>query len=183
MSRSVKAGLGDRAPIWHGDMESLEPPEGRYDAIFSMEAIYTIAQKERLFESLAKALKPNGQLLLTDFLLTDVEKADSAVKVWWKREPDMVHLWTVEMMFKHLTQLGLDVRIREDMTDRYRRVVIGEWARLLGAVKQHGVPRHLYNYLAAEMELAQLRMAALESGSLAIYRFHAFKKPARLMGD
>jgi hypothetical protein len=95
----------------------------------------------------------------------------------------MVHLWTVEMMFKHLTQLGLDVRIREDMTDRYRRVVIGEWARLLGAVKQHGVPRHLYNYLAAEMELAQLRMAALESGSLAIYRFHAFKKPARLMGD
>jgi cyclopropane fatty-acyl-phospholipid synthase-like methyltransferase len=182
MSLSVKAGLGERAPILPCDPEEPEITENRYNAIVSMEALHAIKEKERLFEALEKGLKLKGQLLFTDFLLTDAKSVDPTVKVWIEHEPGGVYLWSVKKTVKALTELGLDARIREDITDHYKRHIIAEWAELLDRMKKVRLPRRLQYYLLAEMELAQLRMAALESGSLGLYRFHAFKDVGMLFG-
>ncbi len=173
--RSVKAGLGERAMVRHYDPEAADLQEGRYDAIFSREALFVVANKKALFEGLRDALKANGQLLFTDFVLSDPGAEDAAVKSWKDKEAEAPTLWTIKQVTDGLTSLGLEVRISEDISDRFQQVVQQEWARLLDKVQQNQLPRRLQNYLTEAAELERYRMAALDGGSLRVYRFHTYK--------
>jgi cyclopropane fatty-acyl-phospholipid synthase-like methyltransferase len=173
--RSVKAGMGERAMVRHYDPEALDLQEGRYDAIFSREALFVVADKKGLFEGLRDALKADGQLLFTDFVLTEPGAEDAAVKAWQDNEAEAPILWAIQQVTEALTSLGLEVRISEDISDRYQRVVQEEWARLLDMVRRNELPRRLRNYLNEAAELERYRMAALGGGSLRVYRFHTYK--------
>jgi cyclopropane fatty-acyl-phospholipid synthase-like methyltransferase len=174
MERSFRAGLGERAPIRHYDPEALDFQEHRYDAVFSKERIYCIADKERLFNALMETLKPGGQLLFTDFIAA-AGAEDAALKAWRDSEPESPNLGDVDEVSQYLSGSGLNIRICEDISERYQRVVLGEWARLLGRVQRREVSLRWHNYLTAVTELEQNRMAALDDGSLRVYRFHAYK--------
>ena len=174
MERSVKAGLGERAPIRHYDPEALDFPESRYDAVFSKEEFFRIADKKRLFNGLKGTLKPGGQLLFTDFVAA-AGAEDAALKAWRDSEPESPALGDIDEVTQYLNGSGLNVRICEDISDRYRRVVLGEWARLLGKVQRRDLPQRWHNYLTAVTELEHNRMAALDGGSLKVYRFHTYK--------
>ncbi len=175
MERSVRAGLGERAPIRHFDPEALDLQESRYDAVFGKEAFFRIADKERLFEGVMLALKPGGQLLFTDFVAAGAGAEDAALKAWRDGQPELTALGDVDEISKLLTDSGLSVRICEDISERYQRVVLGEWARLLGTVQQRELSQRWHNYLTAVTEREQNRMAALDGGSLKVYRFHSYK--------
>jgi cyclopropane fatty-acyl-phospholipid synthase-like methyltransferase len=174
MERSVRAGLGERAPIRHYDPEALDFPESRYDAVFSKESIYRVADKERMFNALTGTLKPGGQLLFTDFIAA-AGAEDAALKAWRDSEPESPNLGDVDEISQYLSGSGLNIRICEDISERYQRVVLGEWARLLGRVQRREVSPRWHNYLTAVTELEQNRMAALDDGSLRVYRFHSYK--------
>jgi phosphoethanolamine N-methyltransferase len=59
-------GLADRVSLRWGDCLELDC-DSRYDAIYSRDVFLHIADKQRLFEVLFKALRPGGQLLFSDY--------------------------------------------------------------------------------------------------------------------
>jgi len=175
MEQSIKAGLGERAPIRHYDPAALNFQENRYDAIFSKDEFFRIADKKQLFNGLKTALKAGGQLVFTDFVASGAGSENAALKAWRDHEPGLPGLGDIDEISEYLTASGLKVRVREDISDRYRRVILGEWARLLGKVQRRELSPRWHDYLTAVTEFEQSRMAALDRGSLRVYRFHLYK--------
>jgi phosphoethanolamine N-methyltransferase len=59
-------GLAGRVDLRWGDCLELDCP-GRYDGIYSRDVFLHIADKQRLFRVLFRALRPGGQLLFSDY--------------------------------------------------------------------------------------------------------------------
>lgn len=64
--RLSRHGLADRVRFRHGDCLELDGRDP-YDALYSREVFLHIHDKPRLFSVLARALRPGGRLLFTDY--------------------------------------------------------------------------------------------------------------------
>ena len=71
--------------------------------------MFVVADKKGLFKGLRDALKANGQLLFTDFVLSEPGAEDAAVKSWKDKEAEAPTLWAIKQVTDGLTGLGLDV--------------------------------------------------------------------------
>ena len=70
---------------------------------------------------------------------------------------------------------GLDVRIAEDFTASYRSMVLNGWLRLLSGLSKKELTPEFAAALLSECEYWLYRIAALDSGGLKVYRYHAIK--------
>src|SRR5579863_7206313 len=69
MEMSVLQGMQKRAPVSVYDPDKLQLRTGLYDCILGQQATYTVGDREKFLRGLIMALKPRGQLLLTDFVI------------------------------------------------------------------------------------------------------------------
>jgi len=67
------------------------------------------------------AIRPGGQLRYTDFLATGPDLKEPAVAQWQTREPRRPHLWELARTRKKIEAAKIEVRVTEDITDRYRK--------------------------------------------------------------
>jgi len=177
-SRSAREGLGKKANIKFYDPATVSLKERKYDAVASLETIYTIENKEHLFAEISKSLRPNGQFVFTD--LTKGVSGDLPVEAekWIDDEPYPVFLTTGKDMVEMLDAAGFDIRISENMTSEHRKMIIEGWIKYLGKLNKTILLEKCDDVLA-ECAFWARRVKALDSGGIRYHRFHAIKKPEK----
>ena len=172
---SVMAGMGKKAPVEALDPENPELKENAYDCVFSQEALFLLPDKAQILQQIDGALKEKGQLLLTDFVFAEGAEDGGALVQWIKSEPREPKPWTSEQYASHIKDLGYDVRVIEDISDRFKAMVLQGWAAFLSSIESSGLDHAKGAALVAEVELWTRRVQALDSGQLRVCRFHALK--------
>ncbi|MFZ5789279.1 MAG: SAM-dependent methyltransferase [Pseudomonadota bacterium] len=173
---SVMAGVGKKAPISFFDPDKFELKESSYDCILSRGTFYGVADKMTLLSVLEKALKPRGQLLFTDFVRTGATKEmRPAYMAWQAGEPVPADPWTVEKYQVACSERRLDLRITEDITKLVRANVLKSLADLLEKAEVIKSDPRLGEPLTEHVALWTRRVAAIDSGDIGYYRFHALK--------
>ncbi len=176
MELSRKAGLAKKAPIQSVDIENIEIKQGKYHCIFSKESLYRIGNKEELLPRIKKGLKPRGQLLFSDFVLSESGASNPALEAWSEVHSPAPEFWTKEDYVSRLTSLDLDVRVEEDITDRLRSEIVGGCSEFFDSVANADLSHLDKVTLAAELEFWARCIAALNSGILRICRIHCISK-------
>ena len=62
------AGMAKKAPLRHLKPPLIDQRDRSLDAVVSKEALFAIAEKDRLHDEIHRVLKPDGQVLFTDFV-------------------------------------------------------------------------------------------------------------------
>jgi hypothetical protein len=180
--RSRALALDRKAPIQPYDPEALALAPESFDCVFAREGFCQVIDKAQLLSGLVAGLRDRGQLIFTDLVLADGAAArpvaDTEVGFWAAAEPRPPHPWPAGRMAEALTERGLDVRIRQDITPLYRGLVVGGFKRLAGQIGRGAVSRDQLAPVLAETERWARRVAALDRGALRCYRFHAIKQAA-----
>ena len=180
MAMSVEENLAKRATISQYNPESLELRPNSFDCILGRGATYSIVEKERLFRVVYQGLKQRGQLLFNEFTVDPVFADRPELAAWMARESFPPALWSIEQYQDCLTSLGFDIRVVVDVTGLYRSMILAGWASMLKEVNLKAMARNHLITVINEAELWMLRIAALQSGALHVYRVHAIlNKPSR----
>ena len=169
------AGMAKKAPVERFDPEVIELKENTYDCVFSNNALFTVATKERLLQQVDSGLKDKGQFLFTDFVKADDVEAGAALATWVESEPVAPRLWAPADYSRYISTLGYDVRVVEDISDRFKTMVLQGWADFLSSIESTGLDHAMGAALVSEVELWTRRTQALESGEVRVCRIHALK--------
>lgn len=179
------AGYAKKANIAAFAPASFELRPSSIDCVTCRQFFHTVSDKPRLLRVIHQALKPRGQLLFTDFMLAGPDRAESeAIRAWIASEPAPVAPWAVEECTRALAGEKLDVRITEDITTPFRRMVIGAWADLIAGAADAALTDEFKQCMVEELERWARRVAAFDSGDLKVYRIYV-RKPAdtKLLSD
>ncbi len=180
----AEAGMGKKAAISHFDPETFEYKPKSIDCVFSKEFFYTIADKPAFLHIVESLIKPRGQLLFTDYVLSPTAEKTVAYEKWLEFEPIPPHMWSVQDYKEALTALHLDIRVAEDITDQFHATVTQAWAQYIKELQKRGVEPEGAAVLVQEVELWARRVQAIEAGNLQVFRIHALKKDTdRLMSS
>ncbi len=180
MAMSVEANLAKRATISQYNPENVELRSNSFDCILGRGATYSIVEKERLFRVVYQGLKQRGQLLFNEFTVDPALADRPELAAWMARESFPPALWSIEQYQDCLTSLGFDIRVVVDVTALYRSMIIAGWASMLKEIDLKAMARNHLITVINEAELWMLRIAALQSGALHVYRVHAIlNKPSR----
>jgi len=172
MEMSTLQGMNKHAPVTHYDPETFELRGGAFDCILCRQATSKLTDKDRFLGMLNYGLKARGQLMLTELVLDPTVGPKAELKAWERRQPVPPQLWTLEQYTLCLTKLGLDIRITEETTDRYRGMILQGWAQLLHNADLRGMPRKHVRSIVDEAENWFYTVAALDSGALKVYRLY-----------
>lgn len=168
MEYSKRAGLEEKALIREFDGETLELPERKFHAVCLRNVLQGLRSRERLLDEIAKALRPEGHLLISDF-------AGSAQPA---PAPGGAKPVVLNELVRRLEERQFDVRIAEDNTAELRTLVIKGWADLAANLAGKSLDPVEAPALARELALWQARLAAFAAGTLQVVRVHAIKKLA-----
>jgi len=175
MELSIMAGQVKRAPVVSYEPPALPAGTSRCHAVIAVDATRAIAEKTALYDSVFGALRVDGHLLFTDYMLKGGARDAPAVADWLALEPGPVHLSNPEETREGLSKAGFDVRIVEEMSGEVSRLIIASWARFAETLTRENFDRHLGPALADELALWLARLRVLESGAVGAYRVHAIK--------
>ena len=172
MELSVKHGLSRKAVIKQAEATTLDVRPKSVDAILAKEAFLTIEDKPALFGAIRKALKPGGQLMLSDLMLAG-ETAGPAVAAWAAKEPIKPYLLPIATVRTILEGLGLVVSIVEDVTAEYRAAAIAAFSDIAGRMTSGEIGERMCPWAICEGELWSGRLALLASGEAKMVRLYA----------
>ena len=166
-------GLARHVQVNVYDPESFELRAGFYDHALAREATYAVAQKERFLRVLNQAMKPSGQLVLTEFVRDRAagERPElAACEASCGQKPQ---LWTAAQYTDCLKSLGFDLRIASDVTAEYRRMILLGWKGFLESGRLKLLPKTQAAPVIDAVERDLRAVAALSSGALKFYYFVA----------
>jgi cyclopropane fatty-acyl-phospholipid synthase-like methyltransferase len=128
-----------------------------------------------LLESLAGALRPNGQIILTE-LVCDAAPSDRdrEFAAWCRLENRLPELPQTSEVTDALQRLRFDVRVVEDMSDRHIAQTLGSWREAVRGMAAG--PRPAAQTAAAfvtEAELWLLRIRLMRRLGVRLMRWHA----------
>lgn len=165
------ADMGQRASVKQVDLSEVRLKPHAYDAAFSKEALYCVRDKNHLLNQLAQALKPEGQLVFTDYVVHQDPQSDR-LNDWLSSEPVKPIPWSLADYEQGLTSRNIQLHVKEDVTSRFVQMVRDAWARHLEQIHKTPPDKDQAKVIQSEAELWSKRTQALESGLLRIYRFH-----------
>ena len=130
-----------------------------------------------LLESLAGALSPDSQIVLTELVSDDAPSdRDREFAAWCRlenRQPDMPR--TAEVT-DALERLRFDVRVTEDMSDRHITQTLGGWRDAVHAMSAGPRPAaHMAAAFVTEAELWLLRIRLMRRLGVRLMRWHAIR--------
>lgn len=174
---SIKAGLEKKADIVRYNPDGFEPKAGSVDCILSSESMYLVEDKLKLLKAFERSLKSRGQISLTDFVRRDDLPADDPQlqKLGLKPE-DPTHFASGAEYVKWLRELNFDLRVNEDITERYRKMIMDGWVDFTQAGGERAAhAKAMPEPLVKEVELWTRRVAAFDAGVLKVVRYYAIK--------
>jgi cyclopropane fatty-acyl-phospholipid synthase-like methyltransferase len=170
---STRAGLERKAEIQPYDHDNFVSRSGGFDCILSMETIYKFDSREVILARLENSLKTRGQLSCTDYLRGDKTHADDPLlKEALGASPP---LWTKAEYEKRFQELKFDLRTSEDITDKYRIMVLSALDQVTKIREGKSVIRTFPEDFLKAAESWGRRVAAMEAGALKVYRFYGIK--------
>ncbi|MBM3549617.1 MAG: methyltransferase domain-containing protein [Alphaproteobacteria bacterium] len=175
VERSTKAGLVKKAAVQYHAADRMMLKASAYNAVFSKEALFTVADKQVAIQGIADTLRPGGQFCFTDYVVPTKAEYSFNIRDWQGREPLGAHPWSVEEYRECLSAHGFDVRVAEDMTDRHCALIRQGWQRLVQEMKPGSVSPELMPIMVREAEIWGSREALLRKGEIKLYRFFALK--------
>jgi hypothetical protein len=132
------------------------------------------ARAEPILDGLARALRPGGQMVITELASAKLlDPADDTVRRWAgleKRDPAGV--LPVASLTRMLGRIGLDVRIAEDMSQRYLEHAMLGWRSMLRELGRKPSRQEAVQ-MVGEAELWLLRWRLIKDGRLRMMRWHA----------
>jgi SAM-dependent methyltransferase len=165
MAMALAERLHRRAPVAVHDPEGFDLPRAHYDCALGREATYAVRDKERFLRVLMQALKPQGAIVLTEFVLG--RSADRQRLAAWAPLPAYPpFLWTLDRYEDCLRSLGFEPFIMSDISAAYRAMVISGWTGLTQRPELHGLPRAHFAPIIDEAERAMRTIEALDAGLL-----------------
>jgi cyclopropane fatty-acyl-phospholipid synthase-like methyltransferase len=166
-------GLSRHVQISVFDPETYELRSGFYDHALAREATYCVTQKERFLRVINQSLKPFGQLVLTDFVLDRAAGDRPELAAWVGLQKRKPQLWTLAQYTDCFKSLGFDLRIANDATTDYRRMMLQGWKEFINRDEIKQLRASQASTVIDEIERTIKIMAALESGALKFYYFVA----------
>ncbi len=176
MGLSIKAGMGEKAPVQTFDPATFEHKQASVDCVFSKEFLFSVADKNKFLKAVEDLLKPKGQFLFTDYMLAETHLRSPVLENWIENEPLTPRPWSLEDYEVAMVGAKLDVRVAEDITTPFRAMVIKGWADYTESAPPGSVGNKSAPALVDEVEIWTRRIQAIDSGDLKVYRIHAFKK-------
>lgn len=173
MMRSFKAGLEKKAPVETFNPEHFGYPK-RVDAIVYKEGLFSVRDKDQMFDGMELALKPRGHVLITDYVAEADKIGAKAIQGWCDKEPMQPHLWDKERMANAFAQRNLDLRIAEDISDTHRNLILVAIQGLVEHLEKHHMDVATKLAVMEEVEMWVRRVAAIEAG-MRVFRFYAIK--------
>lgn len=138
------------------------------------------AQPEPILDGLARALRPGGQMVMTELTAdTPLNPNDPVVARWAALERcDPEGLLPAVSITRMLGRVGLDVRVAEDISSRHLEQAMLGWRVLLRDLHGAKPPRQEAAQMVAEAELWLLRRRLIRDGRLRLMRWHAISRTA-----
>ncbi len=168
-----KAGLAKKAVVDNNTLEAAQVRDGSCDVALSFGGLQNHGDRQRVLAAMARALKPSGQLVLTDFALTEAKAGGAEIEAWIAREATARAPDTVADLTALIEGLGLDVRVAEDKGAVYAELARTALRDFMAGAEEREVPPELRAWVMREIEFWARRLAALEAGGLGLYRIHA----------
>ncbi len=178
---SAKAGMGEKVPIKLFDPEKFTSKAKSVDRVLSKEFLFTVHDKKEFLKTVETILKPKGHFLFTDYVLAKPHLRSPSLDNWLENEPRTPHPWALEDYQDALAELHLDIRVAEDMTKKFRAMVIKGWADYIDSTRRGSVGGGGAPALVDEVELWTRRIQVIDSGDLKVYRILALKKDTDAM--
>ncbi len=170
---STRAGLERKADIQPYDHDNFVQRSGGFDCILSMETLYKFDQREVILARLENSLKTRGQLSVTDYLRADKTPADDPlIKAALGSAPP---LWSKAEYEKRFNELKFDLRVSEDITDKYRAMVLEALDQVTKTRDGKSVIRTFPEEFLSAAESWGRRVAAMDGGALKVFRFYGIK--------
>jgi SAM-dependent methyltransferase len=174
---SIKAGLEKKADIIRYSPEGFEPKPSSIDCILSSESLYLVEDKVKCLKALERSLKPRGQISVTDFVRGDGLPADDErLQGLGLESGDRPSFASSAEYVKWFRELNFDLRTNEDITDRYRKMVMDGWVQFTQAGGEKEIhAKALSGQVVREVQLWTRRMAAFDAGHLRVMRYYVIK--------
>ena len=136
-------------------------------------------QPEPIVDALARALRPGGQMVITELAaVAPLNQADPIVRRWAELEHrDPLDLLAPVAVTRMLGRIGLDVRVAEDISDRHMEQALAGWRARLRVLREAKQPPQQAVHLVREAELWLLRRRLIRDGRLRMMRWHAISRP------
>jgi len=186
---SEAAGLAKKVQLVAYDFEHPEELDRQYDRVFSKEALFTVKNKLGLLKRLFSGVKPDALVLITDYVVAEESHLNAEeIRDWREAEPRPIYLVTAEQLADWAKDAGFNVRVSEDISDHYIRLIADSWADAEGhaaaLMKQGDDGPAQVETLLHEAEFWARRSRLLTSGKLRLWRIVAHKKGSTsLMSD
>lgn len=179
---SEMSGLSRKAAVERCDIENLEVKRAGYDCILVRQALFGVDNKLGALSAIAGGLKAKGQLIMTDFVRG--ETAGRSYDKWRNAECAKGQPWRAEDYAETIKELGLDLRVAADVTPSYRAALVEGWSGFMSEVGKQQLDAEHAQIVKEEAEFWNLRKAALDSGELKLFRFHALStRASKLLSD
>ena len=180
---SVLDGLDRKADIQRYVPGEFDPVQNSFDCVLSTEALHAFDSKYDTIALLLKGLRPKGHLAITDYTLgPGVSPHDKRLRDF---QTGSLDLWRQDQYEQRFTEMNLDLKSSQDITDEYRNMILQGWMNFAqGDQLTFATARAHPAAVIAELNLWTKRLDALEKGLVRFVRFHAVKRTgARLMSD
>lgn len=164
-------GVKQRTNIKVGSLDDIHFKRKSVDVFLSKDGLMSVQDKRLLLAKLRAAMKPGGQLMFTDFLLTGSTES-RVYEVWWDREPVKPHLLTPEGLQAELESLNFIICYMEDVTHELKEAVIQSFAAYAEEVKLKGkaVDENEREWAICEGEHWAIRLSAMDANIIRLYR-------------
>jgi cyclopropane fatty-acyl-phospholipid synthase-like methyltransferase len=173
---SVRLGIDKKAAISHYDPKTNPLKAGAFDCIICVDRMHTIISKTDMLTSMVNALKTRGQVTITDIILADgVSADDQRLATVLGDGGSRSQFWSLSAYQKAFKELKFDLRINEDIGERYRKLVTEAWNVFTRNPEGQAVSRQYPKLTMTEAEYWQRLLLAMDAGLLRIYRFYAIK--------
>jgi SAM-dependent methyltransferase len=166
-----REGIKQRTNIKHALLDDIQFKRRSLDAVLSKEGLMSVQDKRLLLSKLRAAMKPGGQLMFTDFLLTGPE-GSRVYEVWMDREPVKPTLLTPDDLQAELESLGFTILLIEDVTEEYKAGVIDAFAKYAADIKLRGssVEDSEREWVICEGEHWAIRISAMDAHIIRLFR-------------
>ena len=179
----TKAGLKDAVILSEGDATTNPFAEQAYAAIFARENLLTQPDRKKLMANIVPSLRPEGSIVITDFMLADRSDGNEAVEAWRESEPVTPVPYTLDEYSELLTENSLAVGECNDLSEDYIKFIHEGWKRLHSFLQTAKLSPETATMLMNEGSMWLARCKALESGQLRLINMVGTLKPAQSMSD
>lgn len=180
--RSLIEDLDKKAVFYACDYETLALKPSGYDAILCRYALSATANKDGVYDQFVEGLKPSGHLVIVDFVVGEANGNEAVLKRLWECEVPKLQPSRAGPIAAALKKRNFLIYVAKDITDEVMPQIVAGWARFGQTLKPGVTPRLSAEIILHEAAKWEARVAALQSGALRVYRFHATNSAEKKKG-